>query len=67
MKIKVKIAVGANPNGEWYAYGFPQAESWEECTDAFELLEGEQRFWVEAEIEVADETTVVVGTVTTAE
>ena len=63
MKIKIKIAVAASPNGEWFAYGFPQAESWEECTDAFDPLEAEQRFWVEAEIELADAPVAIQGQV----
>lgn len=55
MKIKVRIAVAANRHGDWHAYGFKGATSWQECMDAFEMIDDEQQFWVEAEIEVADE------------
>ncbi len=63
MKMKIKIAVAANADGEWHAYGFQSALSWEDAMDSFDGLYGEQRFWVEAEIEVVDKPTVVDGTV----
>jgi hypothetical protein len=60
MKIKVKIAVAANADGEWHAYGYQDAQ-WDEAMDAFDQLHGEQRFWVEAEVEVAETTVTVAG------
>lgn len=65
MKIKVKIAVAANADGEWHGYGYQDAD-WDGAMDSFESLSGEQRFWVEAEIEVADTPTTVQGTATEA-
>lgn len=61
MKIKVKVAVAANADGNWHAYGHASGDTWDELMDAFDLLDGEQRFWVEAEIEVADEPATVLG------
>jgi len=55
MKIKIRVAVAANSNGEWNAYGYPTKMNWETIMDAFERLDNEQRFWVEAEIEVPDQ------------
>lgn len=66
MKIKVRVAVAANSDGQWQAYGFQDAE-WDEAMDAFDTLPGEQRFWIEAEIEVADAPAVVVGAAITAD
>ncbi len=63
MKIKVKIAVAANADGQWHAYGYQDAE-WDDAMDAFDVLSGEQRFWVEAEIEVAEVITAVAGNAT---
>lgn len=61
MKLKIKIAVAANADGEWAAYGFPGARDWNDAMDSFDSLDGEQRFWVEAEIEVADDPPVIAG------
>ncbi len=66
MKLRIKIAVAANAEGEWAAYGFPSQESWDDTMDSFDTLDGEQRFWVSAEIEVADEPPTVVGKVESA-
>lgn len=66
MKLKIKIAVAASPDGQWVAYGFPSATSWDDAMDAFERFDNEQRFWVEAEIEVAEQPTTVAGTVAAA-
>lgn len=63
MKIKVRIAVAANADGEWHGYGYQDAQ-WEEAMDSFDPLSGEQRFWIEAEIDVAEQPTSVVGTAT---
>lgn len=61
MKIKVRIAVAANADGEWHGYGYQDA-TWEHAMDSFEPLSGEQRFWIEAEIEVAEAPLTVRGT-----
>lgn len=61
MKIKIKIAVAANAAGNWVAYGYPEADSWGNAMDSFDYMPNEQRFWVEAEIEVADEPPAVAG------
>lgn len=67
MKLKVKIAVAANSDGEWHAYGYRSTDDgWDDMMDSFDMLTGEQRFWVEAEIEVADQPAHVTGTVTAA-
>ncbi len=66
MKLKVKIALAANAEGEWHAYGFRQGKDWIDMMDAFELLDGEQRFWVTAEIEVAETEPEVAGVATQA-
>ena len=62
MKIKVRIALAANAAGEWAAYGFPTGKDWADVMDAFDGLEAEQRFWVEAEVEIAEEPTTVTAT-----
>lgn len=59
MKIKFRIALAANRDADWNAYGFPSGDNWDEVMDAFETLENEQRFWVEGEVEVADEPVLV--------
>jgi len=63
MKFHIKIAVAANSDGEFLASGFTSAESWEEAMDAFEQLDHEHRFWVEAELEIADQPPTIEGKV----
>lgn len=55
MKIKVRIALAANREGEWSAYGYRGHDDWGSIMDTFERMDGEQRFWIEAEIDVPDE------------
>lgn len=62
MKIKVRIAVAANSAGQWNAYGYPQESDWDATMDGFERMDNEQRFWVEAEIDVPDEIPTVKAT-----
>lgn len=66
MKVKVKIAVAANADGHWNAYGWHGCESWGETMDAFDALENEHRFWIEAEVDVPDSEQVVAGKATVA-
>jgi hypothetical protein len=67
MKVKVKIALEANSSGQWVAYGYPNADVWGEMMDAFEPIEGGQRFWIEAEVEVSDVVATVIGSAVAAE
>lgn len=59
MKLKIKVAVAANADGKWHAYGFPTQESWQDAMDSFETLDGEHRFWIEAEVDVPDVVPVI--------
>jgi hypothetical protein len=59
MKIKMRIAVAANAEGEWNAYGFHNHDGWHDVMDGIESLDNEHRFWVEAEIDVPDDVPVV--------
>jgi hypothetical protein len=62
MKIKVRIALEANAAGDWAAYGFPDGKEWDDVMDAFEALDAGQRFWIEAEVEVAEQPTTIQAT-----
>ena len=52
--VKVRIAVGVTPEGEWNACGWSGAASDDDkmsiCVDS--LASGEKRYWLEAELEV---------------
>jgi hypothetical protein len=69
MKVKIKVAVAANSEGSWNAYGYSgHGDDWDDIMDAFEALYNERRFWVEAELDVPDDLpTVQAGSVKTAE
>lgn len=62
MKLKIRVAVAANAAGEYFAYGHSGTAEWSHLTETFDALDGEQKFWVEAEIDVAEQVIpVVVG------
>lgn len=65
MILTVRIAVAANAKGEYFAYGHHASDGqWNHLTETFDQLDDEQKFWVEAEIEVAEHPIpVVAGTV----
>lgn len=67
MKLKVRIAVAANAEGEWYAYGYGAREGWDEIMESFDRMDGEQRFWIEAELDIPDQIPVVEGAISSAQ
>lgn len=66
MKLKIRIAVAANDKGEWFAFGSRGTEKWGHAMETFDALDGEQKFWVEAEIDVAESTIPTVQAVASA-
>jgi hypothetical protein len=48
--ITVRIALGINAKGEWYAYGQDDAKTWDEAMQACDPVEAQHRFWVVAEV-----------------
>ena len=56
MKLRVKIAVAANAKGEYFAYGHHASDGkWSHLTETFDQLDDEQKFWVEADIDLAEQ------------
>ena len=56
-KIKIRIALEIDPDGDWYAYGDANGGEFEEVIRAIEfgaLNPGGSRYWIEAEIPVPD-------------
>ncbi|MDD5151926.1 MAG: hypothetical protein PHC28_15850 [Flavobacterium sp.] len=62
IKIKVKIAVAVGPDGSWNAVGWSNASSMKEMMDIAvdEVSDGENRFWIEVELPVPQEVTIIV-------
>lgn len=59
--LKVKIALEIDPEGNWHAYGYPNAESWMEAMDSFDFLDNSVRYWIEAEVPVPDAEPVIIS------
>jgi hypothetical protein len=55
-KVKVRIAVAVDPEGDWVASGSKSVNKWIDNMDYLldHLHAGEARYWVEAELEVPD-------------
>lgn len=57
--VKVRIAVGVGPSGDWNAVGSCSLESHDAMALAVDCVDaGEARYWVEAELPVPKATTV---------
>ena len=59
-KVKVRIAVGVDPTGDWNAYGYKNARSDDDMMAiACEVLKaGEVRYFIEAELDIPSQDTV---------
>lgn len=66
MKLKIRIAVAANDKGEWFAVGSHGTQNWEHAMETFDALEGEQKFWVEADLDVSEQAIPTVSAVASA-
>jgi hypothetical protein len=58
-KVKVRVAVAVDPQGDWASSGFSgqdEAEAHSYCTD--HIQPGESRYWLEAEVDIPEPVTV---------
>ena len=52
MKIRIAVAVGFDDDGKptFQAQGHTDDDDWSSLMEGFELLDGERRFWITAEV-----------------